>query len=373
MVSSLGYNLVLNLKNIPGWHTSRKIVVIECDDWGGIRIPSGEIYEKLLRAALPVTRSGYRYDTLETADDLERLFDVLESIKDKNGNSAVMTPVSNVANPDFEKIKNSDFTEYHYEKFTDTLLKYGRGEGVFKLWEQGIESNIFVPELHGREHISVQFWLKKLREGSKDLMLAFDNGLVSLDIPGIPAAIKEFRPEFYFNSEDQKPFLKNSLEEGIDLFSEIFGYLPRAFVPANSIFHPDFEKILSAKGIKYLYVNHSSPVPDANGNIRHKHYISGQQNSNGLTYYTRNCAFEPTAEGYSGLGLTMKQIAAAFRWGKPANISTHRVNFVGGINTANRDKGLKELSELLRTIVKMWPEAEFMSSGDALEFMRKSN
>jgi hypothetical protein len=373
MFSSLAYNLILNLKNIPGWRTSRKIVVIECDDWGGIRIPSGDIYKELLQAGLPVTRTRYRYDTLETADDLEQLFDVLKSIKDQNGSHAIMTPVSNVANPDFEKIKNSDFTEYHYEKFTDTLLKYGRGEQVFKLWEQGIKSGIFVPELHGREHISVQFWLTKLREGNKELLHAFNCGLVSLDIPGIPSAIKEFRPEFYFNSGDQKPFLKKSLEEGIDLFGEIFGYRPRVFVPADSIFHPDFEQTLTAKGIKYLYVNHSSPVPDTNGNIRHKHYISGQQNSNGLTYYTRNCAFEPTGESYSGTDLTMKQIAAAFRWGKPANISTHRVNFVGGIDTANRDKGLKELSKLLRTILKVWPDAEFMSSGDALEFMRKSN
>lgn len=27
-------NLAHNLLNIPGWHTNRKIVVIESDDWG---------------------------------------------------------------------------------------------------------------------------------------------------------------------------------------------------------------------------------------------------------------------------------------------------------------------------------------------------
>jgi hypothetical protein len=55
---------------------------------------------------------------------------------------------------------------------------------------------------------------------------------------------------------------------------------------------------------------------------------------------------------------------AAFRWKKPANISTHRVNFVGGIDEANREKGLKELKKLLNTIVKTWPDVEFMSTRD---------
>lgn len=33
-----------NLLNIPGWRTNRKIVVIESDDWGSIRMPSQEVY-----------------------------------------------------------------------------------------------------------------------------------------------------------------------------------------------------------------------------------------------------------------------------------------------------------------------------------------
>ena len=32
-----------NLLNIPGWRTKRKLVVIESDDWGAIRMPSKEI------------------------------------------------------------------------------------------------------------------------------------------------------------------------------------------------------------------------------------------------------------------------------------------------------------------------------------------
>ena len=35
-------NALRNLSNLPGWRTSRKIVVIESDDWGTIRMPSNK-------------------------------------------------------------------------------------------------------------------------------------------------------------------------------------------------------------------------------------------------------------------------------------------------------------------------------------------
>ena len=43
MISSLKRNLL----NFRGWTTKRKIVVIESDDWGSIRMPSKNIFKKL--------------------------------------------------------------------------------------------------------------------------------------------------------------------------------------------------------------------------------------------------------------------------------------------------------------------------------------
>lgn len=370
---NISQELLLDLKNIPGWRTKRRILVIECDDWGGIRIPSKDIYQKLLDKGIALARSRYRYDTLETRYDLEMLFEVLNGIRDINGHSAVMTPVANVANPDFDKIKYHEFTEYFYEKFTGTLERYYPGSDVFGLWKEGIAAGIFVPELHGREHITVQLWLAKLQEGNKQLRTAFGNGVVSVDIPEMPSPAREFRPEFFFNSESQKPFLVNSIKDGVSLFREIFGYTPHVFVPSNSIFHPDFESVVAETGVKFLYTSHRMPYPVEGGELKFRRFVTGQKGPGGLTYYTRNCAFEPTGENYHGIDLTMRQIAAAFRWGKPANISTHRANFTGTIEPLNREKGLRELKSLLKAIVRKWPDVEFMSSGDALEYMRNTN
>ena len=373
MPSNLYQSLILNFKNLPGWRTPRKIVIIECDDWGSIRVPSPEIYNHLQKAGLSVDKSRFRFDTLETKEDLEQLFNALASVKDQNGHNAIMTPVTNMANPDFEKIRQSDFTEYHYEKFTTTLIKYGRGSDTFNLFKEGMSAGIFTPELHGREHITVPLWLQKLKEGNEDLLLAFNNGIASLDIRGIHPAARGFRPEFYFNNEEQKAFLMKSITDAVFLFHEIFGYKPRVFVPSNGIFHPDFEVAVAESGIKFLYVNHIMPYPVKDGKLKYRVFINGQHGPFGLTFYTRNCAFEPTDERYNSIDHTVKQMEVAFRWGKPANISTHRVNFTGGIDPANRAKGLSELKNLLKAIKKRWPDVEFMSSGDALEYMRGSN
>jgi hypothetical protein len=62
---------------------------------------------------------------------------------------------------------------------------------------------------------------------------------------------------------------------------------------------------------------------------------------------------------------------AAFRFGKAAIISTHRVNFTGGLKKENRDKGLQELSLLLKEIIKRWPAVEFMSTKDYVNLLLK--
>ena len=70
-----------DLYNIPGWHTRRRLVVIESDDWGSIRTPSTEAYNTLLRQGIRVDRDPYcRYDSLATPGDLSNLFEVLHAV-----------------------------------------------------------------------------------------------------------------------------------------------------------------------------------------------------------------------------------------------------------------------------------------------------
>lgn len=85
----------------------------------------------------------------------------------------------------------------------------------------------------------------------------------------------------------------------------------------------------------------------------------------GLCYLTRNVFFEPSYnENNNCVDDTMKEIEIAFRWRKPAIISSHRVNYVGRIDENNRANGLNQLNLLLKAILKKWPDVEFMSTNE---------
>ena len=371
-IAALKYSVILNLKNIPGPKVNKKIVVIEADDYGGIRIPSAEAYTKMKAAGVDIDASRYNLlDTLENKEDLEALFETLYSVKDKNGHVAVMSPFVNVANPDFEKIKAADYKEYFYEPFTDTFQKYGRESDLMTVWKQGMSEGIFTPELHGREHLSVQPWMYELQKGNQQVRTALDYGFAAVNnIEGIHQYAQEFRPEFYFTNDSQKPFLHQSIIDGVKLFKEIFGYLPTAFTPSNSHFHHDFESTVFAAGVKFLSVGHNNSYSSKNGELAFERFTFRQKiKPTGLNYYIRNCAFEPNDPGYRNTDITVMQVAAAFRCHKPAIISTHRVNFGGGINPQNRTKGLKELKLLLKAIIKKWPDVVFMSNADMLRHL----
>ena len=96
----------------------------------------------------------------------------------------------------------------------------------------------------------------------------------------------------------------------------------------------------------------------------------GKKNIYGQIYLTRNAGFEPSDPcGTHSIKSCLKEIEIAFRWKKPAIISSHRVNYVGFIQKANRDSGLELLDKLLKSIISTWPDVEFMTSEELGKLM----
>ena len=113
-----------NAKNLFGWNTPRKVVVISVDDYGNVRIDSKKALETMQIEGLKLNGRFDALDTLETRQDLESLFDVLTSVKDKNGHYAVFTPFAMPCNINFEKMAETDYREYHYELLPETLKSF---------------------------------------------------------------------------------------------------------------------------------------------------------------------------------------------------------------------------------------------------------
>ena len=368
MIAGIKRKVILNLKNIPGWKTKRRIVVFESDDWGSLRIKSEAALDRLIEAGVLQKRKGAfdSLDSMESKEDMTALFEVLSSVKDFKGRNAVFTPFVNLTNPDFEAIKSSGFTTYSYKRFTETMRDLGNEE-AFGEYQNGISSSIFLPEYHGREHLNVASWMEMLKKGEPKVLEGFKNEFTSVNLPESSKFLKSFRQTYFYRNPSEVPFLQKSIREGAEIFEQMFGYRTTVFDAPNAIFHPDLEETLQEVGIKNIVLQRLRMEPDGKGGANTSYYKFGQKNKWGQIYHIRNCMFEPFMS--FGEDACLGMINAAFRWGKPAIVTTHRVNYMGGIDKANRDRSLKHLSTLLKTILKKWPDAEFMSSGEFARLM----
>jgi hypothetical protein len=372
--SGIKNNFIRNLSNIPGWTTGRKIIVIESDDWGSIRMPSREVFNILESEGLNMTGGDSRRynlnDTLASSEDLNALFDTLSSFSDKDKNPCVFTVVCVVANPDFEKIKENDFKEYFYEPFTKTLNRYYQNTDLFGLWEKGIKERIFVPQFHGREHLNVGEWMRALQQHDQETLAGFEYGVWGFIRKSINTHNVPYQAVFDFFQPDDLAIHAKSIKEGLDLFQELFGYKAKYFVPPNGPFNNSLEEVAAECGINYMLASKIQEEPQGYGENRRVFHWLGQQNRHNQRYIVRNCFFEPSQNGRDWVNSCLSEINVAFRWHKPAVISSHRVNYIGTHYKKNRENGLLQLNLLLSSILHNWPDVEFMTSdqlGDLID------
>lgn len=357
--------------NLGGWKTDRKIVVIESDDWGSIRMPSKETFLSLQKLGIPVENCHYnRYDSLATEEDLLAMFEVLLRYKDCKGNNPVITANCVVANPDFDKIKESNYKEYHYELFTNTLKKYPGCENSFNLWMKGFQKGIFIPQFHGREHLNVNRWINALNSGSEETQQSFDRKMFGISTNISREKRKSYMAAFDMDDIGELETQKEIISDGLRIFKQLFGFNSKSFIAPNYVWHRSLEKTLADNGVKYMQGAGYQREPDGR-KLNVVHHRFGDVNAYGQIYLNRTCSFEPASSTGSVVAKTINEIEKAFARRKPAVITSHRVNYIGTIVKENRINGLEQLDELLCAILKRWPDVEFMSTDNLGDLIRK--
>ena len=357
------------IQNLPGKATQRKLVVIESDDWGSIRMPNKKVFNTLQHEGYKPELDPYlKFDALASEEDLQALFECLNTVKDSNGNPAKLTANAVMANPDFLKIRENNFENYSYELFTETLKRYPNHSKSFDLWKEGMNNDLFIPQYHGREHLNIHQWMKNLRAGDTNLTKAFDLEMISISSldTGMKYGYMEALDYFSIEECNEKEFI---LRDGMKLFEDLFGYKSISFIANCYIWDNLVEKTLSDLGVKYLQgiSNQCIPKLDKNNNhkiIYKKHYF-GEKNKFGQRYFLRNAFFEPSISPTKDwVSECLERIDIAFKCKKPAIIGSHRLNYIGFIDQQNRTKNLYQLKTLLKKIVKKWPSVEFVSTDE---------
>jgi hypothetical protein len=351
--------------NRKGKTVKEKLIIIESDDWGAIRTPSKETLNYFEQKGFDIANSIYKNDALASQDDLEKLFEVLQSYKGSDGKPAVITANSIMANPDFDKIKAHDFQEYFWESFTTTLKRYPKHQNNFQLWKQGTDDGIFHPQFHGREHLNIKRWMKALQSKDEAILTSFDQQTTYSG-----KGDYSFMEAYDWDSPQDVNEHKTIIADGLKIFEGHFGFKPKSFIAPCYNWDTKLETFLAEQGIEWIQGLRSQLQPTGKFNeyqsIRH----SFAQQENGLRYNIRNCFFEPSMLPQKDwVNGCLAQIQAAFLFSRPAVICSHRINFVGFINPKNGERGLNDLNQLLKAIVKKWPEAKFITTEELSKYI----
>lgn len=376
---SLLGKLRINTSNLLGASLSRKIIVIQSDDWGSTRTYDKSAFDRMDQFGLNVASNNAGLDCLESNEDLEALFNLLLSFKDINGKHPVITGYCAMANPDFKKIEDSEFKEYHFETLDKTVRDYPNHDKLLEYWKKGVELGIFSPQLHAREHLHIQRWMEMLNWEDGGLKFAFQNKSVG------PSKFKSinylnYAGAFYPIKKEEVKGLHDILLGAGELYKMYLGCEPKSFVAPNAEEPEELTQTLAKLGVKVVTRPKQRKYPLGDNEFKTQINWPGKLNSSNQVTLVRNAFFEPCAFGSKNshtnsitdwVDNCMKEIEVAFRWKKPVVISSHRWNYVGSIRLENRDKGLKELKRLLTQVLKKWPDVEFMTSAELGDLMSK--
>ena len=360
-----------------GFHTDRKLIVFESDDWGSIRMPSKKTYE-ILKALgdNPDEDAFLSNDCLENESDLQALYAVLSSVTDSKGRTPILTLNFATANPNFDKI-DYEKGHYEYEPFYETYEKYYGKNNILSIIKEGYEKKLILPQLHCREHLNVGRWMRDLKKRKSDVVLAFEYRTMGLGKSF--HILNKFGYMDAFNTDcSTDKELKEIIDDAVKIFVDVFGYRSSTFVASCFVWNDYLEDCLAQNGIYYIQSSawQNKPI-GKDGKYQLKRIIryTGQKNKNKQFYSIRNCSFEPAyhQDPQACVERCLNEISVAFKAKKPAIINTHRLNFIGSINPKNRENNLLGLKSLLKSIIEKYPDVEFISSEELFTEMAREN
>jgi hypothetical protein len=338
-------------------------------------MPGKQVRDKLIEQGIRVDENYFtNFDCLETVAELQDLAETLMKFRDCNGRYPIFTTLNILGNPDFEAIIQSGYNEYFWQHVNHTYLSYGTDSAqIASTWKAAEDAGVLIPEFHGREHVNVPRWLRGLRAGFPVTRLSCNLHLTGIKPHHAKEEREDYQAAFDIDFPEDIPVINGLLAAGLTEFENYFGRKAKYFVPTNGPVSKQAYPVLKQHGILYLNSSKIEREPMGNGRYKKLYRYLGKRIKPDLTIITRNVFFEPSAADRAGdwVNKTLGDIDIAFRFGKPAIISTHRVNFIGSIDPLNKQRGLSQLERLLKELLKRWPDVEFMSSTELGRIMNK--
>jgi len=210
--------------------------------------------------------------------------------------------------------------------------------------------------------------MEYLASGDERFLFAFKKKCFAIDEIGSHNRRENLMAAYDYNNQEELDFVKSSIAKGLKQFEDIFGFKSKTSITPCYVWDKKVEQELLSGGVKVIQGSFSQNAPMSGRHFKKIYHYNGQKSKYSQLYFVRNGLFEPSINhNIDWVDKCMESIDIAFKWGKPAIISTHRINFVGRLDLKKRDLNLKMFEQLLFKIRKKWPEANFIDSSTLLK------
>lgn len=286
--------------------------------------------------------SRWTYDSLETEEDLDMLYSLIENYKKQYPSFPVITANFITHNVDYsytDKLTFKPLTEGFNGDSQDVRNKYF----------YGIESGFIYPQLHGYSHYNLTEVLKyfNTEEGKQSFAnrFFFCRSTIKKNLSFLQGEL----------SKDN--YGKGKLTEAANTFNLLFGFSSKSIIPPTFIFDEIYFEDIKNNGITML--QSSNRLIDS---FKKKYRYPYFRKKRNVVCSIRNSRLDP----YPGYDYNYEQCIAsiqrAFDFKMPAIIDFHRVNISGRFAPEYRDRTLVQLRKLFDEIYRRWSDVKFINT-----------
>lgn len=342
-----------------GFRFGRPLVLLQSDDWGRVGVRDQEGVEHLRAAGLNLGDRPYDLYSLETAEDVGAVAEMLESLRDSAGEPAKLEMNFLVANVDFHASAATGFRAIVLKPLVEGLPNNWRRNGLFEAYRSGIDKGIFSPALHGATHFCQQAVIASLAQNDQRGELL--RMLWKSETPYIHWRMPWVGYEYWDPSREPARRFISSEEQArwiafaADSFHRFFGDCP------ISACAPGYR----ANNVTWrAWRTHGVRIAQNGPGTMHAPHFDGK----GLLHTYRSLDFEPALNPELRSDNCLATARSCFAAGLPFIISVHSINFHSTL-ASFRQRTVPLLSKFLRALKKNFPDLLYLSSKQLLEII----
>jgi hypothetical protein len=341
------------------FHIERPLVLLQSDDWGRAGVRDKEGYELLRAAGIRLGEHPYDFYTLETADDITAIHELLKRHRDSTGRAACLGMNFVMANLDFEKISADGFKAIHLLPLTDGLPRSWKRPGLSEAYRAGIESGLFFPALHGVTHfcqIAVEHAL-----GKNGPRAEFLRTLWRTETPYIHWRMPWVGYEYWNPEKPKAGFLSAKaqmklIEGAAGIFKTFFSRAATSACAPGYRGNADTRAAWSKCEIRVAQNGTGAP-------------LAPHMDEFEILNLHRTIDFEPSQKDLP-VEKYVQLASSCFARGIPAIISAHSINFHSSLKDF-RGPTLQALHELLTALEAKFPNLLYINDGDAYDIVTR--